>query len=84
MDRTTSLFGVKTPGQGDDRSTEPALKRAAAAQIKMLEDRSAAHAEQELRDLAIIEAYENGLPVRKIARAVGISPTTVNGIIASR
>lgn len=82
---------MPAPGQSPDRppehavrSTEPAFARAQAAQRRHLEYRVADRAELELRDQAIVELYETGVGVRKIAQRIGISPTTVNSIIAGR
>lgn len=40
-------------------------------------------AEVELRNLAIVDAYEAGVPLRTIARRAGIGETTAHDIIAA-
>lgn len=67
------------PGENSDS----AIRRAESAQARINTIRETVRAELELRDAAIVEAYELKSPVRKIARALGISPTTVLGIIAN-
>lgn len=70
---------METPGE----SSESAIQRAESAQARINTIRDAERAELELRDAAIVEAYELKSPVRKIARALGLSPTTVLGIVAN-
>lgn len=67
---------------GTGATVESALARAERAHQIVKTSRNTERAELELRDAAIVEAYESGTPVREIARRVGISPTTVSGIIA--
>ena len=74
---------METAGRSGDRATDSALARAEAAQVRLNTIRDTERAELELRDGAIVEAYELRSPVRVIARRLGISPTTVLGIIAS-
>jgi len=62
---------------------DAALERARTAQERVTESRRTGRAEQELRDSAIVDAYELGCPVQRIASAVGIGRTTVLNIIAS-
>lgn len=75
---------MANPAQASVRGTEPAIERARAAQERLLAIRASEEAECELRNAAIVEAYEAGAGTRQIARDLGIGPTTVNDIIAAR
>jgi DNA-binding NarL/FixJ family response regulator len=62
---------------------EDALRRAESAQRRVLQFRSQMKAEIELRNVAIVDAYELGGATKAIARRVGIGETTVMGIVAA-
>lgn len=63
-------------------TSDDAIERAKSAQERVVQHRGQMRAELELRNLAIVDAYELGAALKKIARRVGIGETTVIGIIA--
>ena len=82
--RTRIVFGMAGAGQTQIPVTESALDRARRAHERLSAIRDAEQAELELRNAAIVEAYENGAGTRRIARDLGMSATTVNDVIAAR
>ena len=64
-------------------TSEDAIRRAESAQARAAQLHDQYKAEIELRNLAIVDAYELGAPYRTIAKRVGIGETTVHGIIAA-
>lgn len=64
-------------------TSEDALRRAESAQERVVRHRADYEAEIELRNAAIVDAYELDVGLRTIAKRVGISETTVHGIIAA-
>lgn len=62
---------------------EDAIRRAESAQSRVVQLRTQMKAEIELRNVAIVDAYELGGHLKAIARRVGIGETTVIGIVAA-
>lgn len=67
----------------DLRELPDSLRRAATAADNLERINAERAAEIELRNAAILDAYEEHRPVRTIARAARLAESTVNEIVAA-